>query len=33
VTARYFRFTTLADVWHTGGANAAELSVIPAGED
>jgi alpha-L-fucosidase len=30
VDARYFRFTALHDVWHTGGANAAELTVIPA---
>ena len=33
VAARFFRFTALADVWHTGGANAAELSVIPADKD
>ena len=33
VAARFFRFTALDDVWHTGGANAAELSVIPADPD
>jgi alpha-L-fucosidase len=30
VDARFFRFTAINDVWHTGGANAAELTVIPA---
>ena len=30
VTARYFRFTALDDVWRNGATNAAELSVIPA---
>jgi alpha-L-fucosidase len=33
VNARYFRFTALGDVWNTGGANAAELTVIPADKD
>jgi len=33
VAARFFRFTALDDVWHTGRANAAELSVIPADPD
>ena len=30
VAARFFRFTALHDVWHSGGAAAAELTVIPA---
>jgi alpha-L-fucosidase len=29
-TARYFRFTAFDDVWRSGMANAAELTVIPA---
>lgn len=29
VTARYFRFTVLDDVWGSGAASAAELTVIP----
>jgi alpha-L-fucosidase len=33
VGARFFRFTTLDDVWHSGMASAAELSVIPAVPD
>jgi alpha-L-fucosidase len=33
VDARYFRFTAINDVWHTGGASAAELTVIPADKD
>jgi alpha-L-fucosidase len=33
VDARYFRFTVIHDVWHTGGANAAELTVIPADKE
>ena len=30
ITARYFRYTVLAEVWGNGWASAAELSVIPA---
>ncbi|KGF81186.1 hypothetical protein IA69_14115 [Massilia sp. JS1662] len=30
VAARFFRFTVLDDVWRSGSASAAELSVIPA---
>jgi alpha-L-fucosidase len=30
VDARFFRFTVLDDVWRSGSASAAELSVIPA---
>jgi alpha-L-fucosidase len=30
VNARYFRFTAVDDVWRSGTASAAELSVIPA---
>ncbi len=30
VSARYFRFTALDEVWRGGATNAAELSVIPA---
>jgi alpha-L-fucosidase len=33
VAARFFRFTAINDVWHTGGANAAELTVIPTDKD
>jgi alpha-L-fucosidase len=33
VNARFFRFTALDDVWHSGWASAAELSVIPADRD
>jgi alpha-L-fucosidase len=33
VDARFFRFTALHDVWHTGGAAAAELTVIPADQN
>ena len=32
VTARYFRFTALDEVWRSGWTSAAELSVIPADE-
>lgn len=31
--ARYFRFTALDEVWRNGWTSAAELSVIPAGQD
>jgi alpha-L-fucosidase len=33
VSARFFRFTVLDDVWRSGTASAAELSVIPADSD
>jgi alpha-L-fucosidase len=33
VAARFFRFTVLDDVWRSGSASAAELSVIPAAAD
>jgi alpha-L-fucosidase len=33
VAARFFRFTVLDDVWRSGSASAAELSVIPADAD
>jgi len=33
VSARYFRFTALDEVWRGGATNAAELSVIPAAAD
>jgi alpha-L-fucosidase len=32
VSARFFRFTALDEVWRTGWTSAAELSVIPSGE-
>lgn len=31
VPARYFRFTALQSIWHSGWTSAAELSVLPAG--
>jgi alpha-L-fucosidase len=33
VNARYFRFTSLQAIWNSGWTSAAEISVLPAGEN